>query len=56
MLKKLLNLTGVDALTKVQQVRANGGKESSVTSSFMCYCNSVFIGDKNSVKDCWKAC
>ena len=56
MLKKILNLTGVDALTKVAQVQANGGKESSVTSSFMCYCNRVFVGETASVKECWKTC
>ncbi|WP_298512790.1 hypothetical protein [uncultured Kordia sp.] len=56
MLKKILNLTGVDALTKIDQVQANGGKDSSVASSFMCYCNSIFIGEKRSVKDCWKSC
>ncbi|MGH1384782.1 hypothetical protein [Kordia sp.] len=56
MLKKILNLTGANALTKVQQVGANGGKEPSVVSSFMCYCNSTFIGEKNTVKECWKAC
>jgi len=56
MLKKILNLTGVNALSKIQQVCANGGKESSVASSFMCYCNSTFIGEKRSVKECWKAC
>ncbi|WP_420574305.1 hypothetical protein [Kordia sp.] len=56
MLKKILNLTGVDMLTKVQQVDAYGGKVSSIESSFMCYCNSIFVGEKSSVKECWKTC
>ncbi len=56
MLKKILNLTGVDALTKVEQIQASGGKESSVATSFMCYCNSIFVGKKSSVKECWKTC
>lgn len=56
MLKKILNLTGVDALSKVAQVQANGGKDTSETSSFMCYCNNIFVGKKNSVKECWKTC
>jgi hypothetical protein len=56
MLKKILNLSGVDALTKVDQVQTNEGNTASIESSFMCYCNSIFIGEKNSVKECWKAC
>lgn len=56
MLQKILNLTGVDMLTKVQQINTHGGKEVSTNASFMCYCNSVFIGEKSSVKECWKTC
>jgi len=56
MLKKILNLAGVDALTKVAQVNATGGEKASAASSFMCYCNSIFIGKKDSVYECWKAC
>ena len=56
MLQKILNLTGVNMLAKVQQVDTNGGKVASTDASFMCYCNSIFIGEKNSVKECWKTC
>ncbi len=56
MLQKILKLTGVDMLTKVQQVNANGGTATSMDTSFMCYCNSVFIGEKSSIKECWKTC
>ncbi|MBC8754785.1 hypothetical protein H2O64_08890 [Kordia sp. YSTF-M3] len=56
MLQKILNLTGVNMLGKTEQVNANGGNETFTDSSFMCYCNSIFIGEKSSVKECWKTC
>jgi len=56
MLQKILNLTGVDMLTKVEQINSQGGKVSPIESSFMCYCNRVFVGETSSVKECWKTC
>ncbi|WP_160128805.1 hypothetical protein [Kordia antarctica] len=56
MLQKILNLTGVDTLTKTQQVDSSGGKVTSLETSFMCYCNSIFVGERSSVKECWKTC
>jgi hypothetical protein len=56
MLQKILNLTGVNMLAKTEQVSTNGGKATSIDASFMCYCNSIFIGEKSSVKECWKIC
>ena len=56
MLQKILNLTGVDMLTKTQQVDSFREKVASLDASFMCYCNSVFVGERSSVKECWKTC
>jgi hypothetical protein len=56
MLQKILNLTGVNMLAKTQQVATCGGKATSANASFMCYCNSIFVGAKTSVKECWKTC
>lgn len=56
MLQKILNLTGIDMLTKTKQVDIYGGKETSVDASFKCYCNSIFVGEKSSIKECWKTC
>ncbi len=56
MLKKILSLTGVDMLSKTQQVGTQDERGMTLKSSFMCYCNTIYVGKKNSVKDCWSAC
>ncbi|WP_298427482.1 hypothetical protein [uncultured Kordia sp.] len=57
MLKKILNLAGVDALSKIEQIETQGGKiVPTLATSFMCYCNNIYIGEKKSVQDCWKTC
>jgi hypothetical protein len=57
MLKKILNLAGVGALSKTAQINEHGGKElSALATSFMCYCNNTYVGKKKSVQDCWKTC
>lgn len=57
MLKKILNLAGVDMLSKTEQIETQGGKvAASLAASFMCYCNNRYIGEKKSIKDCWSTC
>jgi len=57
MLKKILNLAGVDMLSKIAQTETQGGKvTASLTASFMCYCNNIYVGEKESVQDCWSTC
>ena len=56
MLKKILSLTGVDMLSKTQQTDTQHEKIEKIRSTIMCYCNTIYIGEKKSVNDCWNAC
>jgi hypothetical protein len=57
MLKKILNLAGVDTLTKTDQIETQVRKEvTTLAASFMCYCNNIYVGEKKSVQDCWSTC
>ncbi len=57
MLKKILNLAGVDTLSKTEQIENQGGKKvPTLAASFMCYCNNIYVGEKKSVQDCWHTC
>lgn len=57
MLKKILNLAGVDMLSKTEQIENQVVKQvPTLAASFMCYCNNIYVGEKKSVQDCWSTC
>ena len=56
MLKKIMNFVGVNPLSKIEQVEVVAEHATPSNASFMCYCNSIFVGAKASIKECWKTC